>query len=428
MTPPLMKKIAFVPLIAAIAGLLYLPFYGDADLGQMQVQALAGRVEVVRDGETLVVEDRLELEIGDLIRTSDDGAGKLRLIEARKAWLDEDSSVVVTGTKSLESRSGDVIVESLADPIGLSFGEVEVTAGRGRFRIEQALGSAVAASLGGSWRLNAPGQAPLRLESFFQASVPAGRLPRQAKPYQLNDDDRWGAQFEVLASVFDLDQELETRATTLSSQLSAGSSRPGLSYFESLAGEEVPFMSKYLSRPTDDLLIGFTVAQTSRKITSVRAAVDEAFELSDAGGRWGVVAEIMKAREKVLVAQLDTLLVGSGIIAGTGETDSEPVFALTAPGGELQPGAALDEVFPGSDGVIVSDPVVPPGSDPEPPEEGEEPPPGGEEPGEGEEPSDCDSNTECAAEEIIDRLPPSRPSPSPSPSPSGGLLHGVLSD
>lgn len=405
MTPHLMKKIAFVPLIAAVGGLLYLPFSGGNDLGQMEIQAITGRVEVVRAGETIEVDGKMPLKVGDLIRTAGDGAGRLRLTGKRSAWVAASSSVLVSGIRSLASRSGSLLVRS-EDAITVAFGDVKASSSRGIFRVDQGFGSVHAASYGGDWRLAAPGQAPLRLPYLFQAAITAGRLPRATEPYRLAaKGDLWEDEF--LGDVLQLDQDLTSLAAALSTQL--GSSRPGLTYFSSLAGRDVGFMRRYLKRPTAALLIGFTVAQTSRR-QSLATGLERAFQLADEGASWGVVAKILRARETTLVAQLDRLIIGTGIIADGGA--SQPVFALTAPlddSGDV--GSAVPTQGTGDqDTTSTEDPTKDPGVQPTP---GTDPDPNGGNDHSGE-PSDCESEADCAAQDVIDQLPHASPSPSSS--------------
>lgn len=424
MTPALMKKLAFVPLMAAIGGLLYLPFYGHSDLGQMQVQAVTGHVEIIRGNETLTVDGKMELRVGDLIKTAADGAGRLRLTGKRSALLAPSSSILVSSGRSLTSRSGRLLVRS-EDPTSVAFGDVTARADRGTFRIDQGFASVRAASYEGRWHLTSPGQASLDLPYLFQATVTAGQIPRAARPYQLKAGDLWEGQY--LADVLHLDRDLSSLALALSTQL--GSSKPGLSYFGSLAGHDVGFMHRYLGRPTQDLLIGFTVAQTSRK-ERLAAGLDSAFRLKDAGGSWGVVAKILRARQSVLVSQLDRLIVGTGIVAGAGSS-SQPIFALAAP----QPGGSGLSVTSGGSGPNgssqpsgpVADPVDHPVVQPTP-AGGKDPGTGGDQTSGGDndpngQPQDCTSETDCAAQDVINRLPHASPSPSPSPSPGGLIPH-----
>jgi hypothetical protein len=417
-TPHLTKKLAFVPLIAAIGGLLYLPFSGRNDLGQMEVQEIAGHVQVVRSGQALDVDGKLDLRVGDLIRTAADGTARLRLTGKRTAWVDASSSVLIGGGRALTSRSGSLLVRTEGGALNVSVGDVQAASNSGVFRVDQGFGSVKTSSYGGEWHLSAPGQAALRLPYLFEASITAGRLPRASHPYRLQTrGDLWEGEF--LSDVLQLDEDLDGLAAALSTQL--GSSRPGLGYFSSVAGRNVGFMRPYMKRPTADLLIGFTVAQTSHQET-IATRMKRAFSLADDGGSWGVIAKILRARETVLVSQLDRLIVGTGIISDGGGGDSQPVFALAEPaGGSGDPGnAPVPTLVLGDNGTTSELPSTEPVVQPTP---GTNPGPGpgngggGEDPnGNGEDPGDepqCDNDADCAAQEVIDKLPHASPSPSP---------------
>lgn len=406
---PALRKLAFLPLAAAIAGLLYLPFYGNSSLGQMEVRSLGGKVEITRDGTTFTIDGTSPLEAGDLVLTAGDGRAELRLAGDRKVWLAPSSSIKVNGPRSIESRSGGVLASTTAH-MKLSSGNVHASSEGGVLRLDQGVGSARASALEGEMHLRAAGQAPLEVPALFQASVAAGRLPARVVPYALDATDEWDATW--LQEVSDLDEQLEAMAAAFSSQL--GSSRPSLSYFSALAERPVPFMQRYLKRSPADLLIGFTIARTSGG-TAFRQAFKEAFRLADLGGEWGVIASILRSRPPVLLSQLEDLIVGTGL-ASTDVAGAEPVFSLGSdapsevegvPADGLTPVVLVDEVQPGEGANNPEAPADPQGEDrPDRDDSGND-----DDGDDGDQPEECSSEAECTAEEIIEQLPDPPPPP-----------------
>ena len=98
----------------------------------------------------------------------------------------------------------------------------------------------------------------------------------------------------------------------------------------------VDFMRRYLKLPAEELLIGFTVAEHAGDSTLERAFT-RAFDLRDDGGRWGIVASILEAPRGPLVAELEDLVVGTGV-AGGGDVGADDGGLTFASGGEAGPG------------------------------------------------------------------------------------------
>jgi hypothetical protein len=169
-------------------------------------------------------------------------------------------------------------------------------------------------------------------------------------------------------------------------------------------------MRRYLKRSAEDLLIGFTVAENARAV-SMKRAFTRAFQLRDDGGRWGLVATILDAPERKLVAGLEDLIIGTGVAEGDGEDAETPTFAAGDSG-------------PTDGGGNIDDPSNPDPRDDDPTE-----PKDPNDPGDPDEPEDCTSGPECDGQDVTDRIDEFLPDDDPSPTPDGDsppLTDGVL--
>lgn len=314
--PTLLKRVAVaVTAVAVGAGLLLLPGWGEGEIGQMEIRELRGDVVLMRGGETLPVDGSIAIKPGDTIKAVDGRtAAELRLSGDRHALLAGRAAVTIIDEQTMSLQSGSVKAESLGgDHLSLRFDDIEIRpAGPAAvFRVDQGFGFARAASYSGTAVLSRPGERPLELDRLFEASVAGGELPLTTKPYRYDRNDDWDRQH--LQSVMELDENLSTTAASLTNQL--GKKRPGLEFFKGLAGRTVPYVRDFLRQPTQDLLIGFAIAQNSPG-TPAKKAMREAFSLHDAGGRWGVVATILDTRTKPLLAQLNDIVLATGIADG----------------------------------------------------------------------------------------------------------------
>lgn len=374
-------------------------FGGDETLSEMSLQREQGRVQVFRDDEVIDVEEgSVSLELGDVVKTSKNGLAKLRLEGERVAWVadwqSDSGQVEIVNTKTIEAQAGSLLTDA-NDSTKVVFGDVEATSTESLFRVDQGPGSARAGSYAGHLRLKAPGQPTAEFSSYFQTVASAGDL-RPAAPYQLNEEDPWDRLH--LSDVVELETELDGLAGGLANQL--GKERPTLAYFRALAGgRDVSFLRPYLDRPVVDLLIGFTLANNTPSIGLKRAFV-RSFDLLEDGASWGIVAAIMKASHRPLLAQLEDIIVTTGAVAAGGDETTFSVAAAEAVAG----GGAPGDVGPG-DG-------------------GQRPPPGGgggDDPGGGEDPDppepspspECD--VQCEIEKALN------PTPSPPAQPKGSL-------
>lgn len=420
---PLQRRTCFnmirtlsIALTAALiaAGSAYVVFSGSNAIGEMQLRAEAGKVIVLRDGEAIQVEKDTSIQPGDFVTTDSEGAAILRLEGERRVQIAGGSRIAVTSVSSIESDAGDVLAEA-GDSMKVIFGGVTASASDADFRVDLGFGSARAASYSGSVQLSSPGEARLTINRLHEATIAGADLPTSARPLRYDGSDAW--DLALIKDVIDLDEDLETYGESLESQLTRGSARPSLGYFNGLAGRPVPFVAPYLNRGWTDLLIGFAVADNTAG--SLERSFKKAFDLRNQGGRWGVVASIMRAKPKPLLASVQSLFVASGAVGG-GRDGSQPEFTLAAAaelGGSEVAGTTLPGSGPFTDPGNDDDPVS------QPPDGGNKPP---EEPKKEEEPDDCSSGPECDINDIEDKLPvPGDPEPSPSPT-DGPLTNGSL--
>lgn len=394
-----MKKIALCLAAVVVASVSC----GSQDaLGDMELRLEAGVVNVIRDGETIAVEDTLDLRPGDVIVSEPRALATFALeggADARQGEIQGDSRLLIASTTSVEAQEGKVLMR-VSDPTSVMVEGVTARSSDGAFRVDRRFGSVRAASYTGSVHLDAPGEIDLRVRRLFQATIVAGDLPNQARPYQLDPRDPWDQV--LLENVVDLEGQLAALARGFSGQI--GRDRPGLSYFRALAdGADVGFVRGYLSRKPSDLLIGFTIAQRTDR--PLRRAFKQAFGLFDAGARWGVAAAILEVEPRPLVAELKDLILGTGAVAGRGG-GSARFDVAAANAGEAGGGTAP----PSSTNTDISNPPAGP-SDPRDPSKPREP----DDPKDPKDPPECTDDPECTVRELEDELfPDEQPSPSPT--------------
>lgn len=414
-----MKKLAFV-LAATLtaAALIFIPSWGEGELGQMKVREIDGDVVIARAGQRIAVEGTASLKPGDEVYVVDEtGVAMLRLAGERRADLSPDARVKVLDEESLEVASGSIKAETDGDTMSVTFDEVTVTnsIGRASFRVDQGFGYGRAGVYRGGISLAKPGEPSVTVEELFEATTTGGDLPLGTRPYSFREDDPWD-QAE-LAAVITLDQDLERSAASVASQL--GNTRPGLDYFRALAKSNVRFMKPFMQRKVGDLLIAFTVADNSSG--SLAAALRRSFQLHDQGGEWGIVATIMEARPNALLADLGSIVLATGVADGGQQGQGQLDFSLAA---AQEAGSPTTDQPGGGDTPGGSDPGG--GGDPGGGNNG-----GGQPP---EEPQDCQNGAECDIQEGIDEVctgvgvcPTESPGGEENNS-DGPLTEGILGD
>lgn len=391
-----MKKIAIPLILSLLAATACWPFSSD-ELGEMKVkrESDGGRVQIVRDDETINVTDSETLEVGDVVSTSGEGLARVRLLGADNVYLGTDTELRIGTTKAVEGPLHTGTLVAVTDGgLRVSFAGVAATSTGGKFRIDKGLASVRAGAYSGNVKIETPGQPRVELSKLFEVQAAASDLSDR-EPYRLDPSDSWDRVY--LKPIISLDEELTPLARGLRTQL--GGSRPSLPYFETLAKQDVSFMKRYLRRPTIDLLTAFVIANHAPG--SMRSDFVRAFRLNNQGADWAVAAGILDASFDPLVAQLTDIAAATGAV-GAGGTGSEAVFSVAAaqavndagPGGEVvPPGGGGDDPGNGTD----------PGDDP-----GDDP--GGDDPGGGgasPSPPNCGLDPSCVKDQII-------PSPNPS--------------
>jgi hypothetical protein len=386
-----MRKLAIGLCVVLLSASACWPFGDDAPLTEMTLRRESGTVELLRDGEVIGVGDLASLQPGDVVQ-ADRGARAIlrlqgdRIIEI--AAFKTKARVRIANGARIEAQSGNLLARAQAQT-EVVFGDVEASGSGATFRLDRGLASSRAAVYKGRIRLTAPGERSLSVSRLRQASIAVDDVPGMADPYRINADDPWDRQ--LLGHVLDLEEELTLLATGFQNQL--GRQRPTLAFFRALAkGRDVSFMRPYLRRaPATDLLIAFNIALRAQE-DSVKHAFKQAFKWFERGASWGVVAELLNVRGRILIAQIERIIELS-----TKGKDIGPEFTVAA--------AEEAATGPPSDG----------GGGAQPPDDGSEPPDDGggnsPKPKPSEPPDECTDTIDCIAEDI---LPDSSPSPTPS--------------
>jgi hypothetical protein len=382
----------------------------DALSGMQLRRDGGGDVHVLRDGKSISVGSTIEIEPGDIIET-EKGARATFALEGgeddRKATLQPDTRVVVASPTEFEVEAGHALVEVKATTT-TQFDDVTASTSSASYRIDRDFGSTRLGVYVGGVGLDATGQVPLDVNSYFQATVVAGDLPSVAIPYQLRLQDAWDQS--LLKEQVTLEGDLEQLGQGLENQLGLQQRVP-LDYFSELAGgKPVGFMKEYLKRKPTDLLIGFTIARNASG--SLEDAFTDAFGYFDDGAKWSIASAILDVKSKPILASLESLLVATGVIAADGGTtggQAEFSVATAEAANNGQPSA--DSPNTASEQPTGSDPGSDPGGEDPPPNKPDKDPP-----------QECSSSAECGVQDVMDQIP----GPSPSPTGASDLIDGEL--
>jgi hypothetical protein len=395
-----MKRWALPAVTVLLAGAACGPFAPEEVLPEMSLKRISGTVEIIRGGDTIPVDEETDIQREDVIRTQGgDALAKLRLEGDRLLQLKGRGSTVVDSPTSVEIQTGQVLVR--ADEVTrVLVDRVMARASAAHFRVDGGFGSARVSSYSGTVGLESPGQQPLDIRSFFEATVTAGVIPHSTSPYHMQANDPWDAV--ILQKWVSLEEDLKVLSNSLTNNL--GGDRPDSAYFRELAdGKNAGFVKGFLDRRAADLLIGFTIANNSA--SSLKEAFRKAFSLFDAGATWGIASAIMKVEPRPLLAQLGRTILGTGVVVAGGTETGGATFSVaaadfsTSTGGAQAPPASATNTSsdggssgPGDGGSGGSDP-------------------GGGGGGGGEEPGQCQTgDVQCTIDDLTD------PSPEPSPS------------
>ncbi|MGH2775084.1 MAG: FecR domain-containing protein [Actinomycetota bacterium] len=366
-----MRKTALALSLLLIAVTAYAFVGRDEGLSEMTLQRLRGSVTVLRDGRSIEVASESGIEVGDLVRTGPGGRAELRLEGQRRIELAPSSGVDVVGATSVNGVGGSLLGSAEdGDDLSIEFGGVSTHSNEGRFRVDLGTGSSRVGVYEGSASIATPGETAQRVDRFFEAEVAGNDRALQARPLAIDESDAWDQLH--LEAVLLLDERITKLGNGLATQL--GDVRPGLDYFSGLAGGRVDFIGGYLKRErVPDLLIGFTIARTTD--APLAAAFEESFGYRDQGGRWGLIAHIMSAKENRLVAQLSRTILDTGILAADASDEpgfgSESSLAAEASSGAGTPDGSTapptSEGQPGGGGGGETPPGGGGGDDPDPP-------------------------------------------------------------
>jgi hypothetical protein len=345
----MMRRWALPLAIALLAGAACGPLAPEEALPEMSLKRVSGTVEIIRGGDTIPVGEETDIEPEDVIRThGDDSLAKLRLEGDRLLQLKGESSTVVDSPTSVEIQTGQVLVRA-EEVTRVLVDRVMARASAAHFRVDRGFGSARVSSYAGTVALESPGQQPLDIRSFFEATVTAGDIPQSTNPYRMQANDPWDAV--ILEKWVSLEGELKVLSNSLTNNLRGD--RPDIAYFSELAdGRDARFVKGFLDRRVADLLIGFTIANNSA--SSLKQAFRKAFSLFDARATWGITSAIMKIEPRPLLAQLGRTIIGTGVVVAGGTQTGGATFSVaaadfsTSTGGPQAPPTLGDNT--GSDG------------------------------------------------------------------------------
>lgn len=384
-----MKKVVIAALVALMANTACWPFDSGQPLADMTIRREKGTVTVQRAAETLTVEDELAIEPGDVISTTPDSLAEFALKDDRIVLIggQDASSVEVVDESSLESLTGS-LVASVKRPTEVMFGEITVKASESVFRIDKGYSTRTGV-YSGEVRLSTLGEQDVVLGRLYESVAVRNSGLGNADPYSLAVQDPWDRVFAKEA--VEMESQLGPLADGFKGQLQG--ERPGLNYFsvlgEDLAGSsDVSFMRPFLKTPPVDLLLGFNVA-TQIDGMNLEKAFERAMELFEDGGSWGVIAAILHAKPRPLIAQIEKVIDATNAVAQNGQ--SGDAFTLSAAEGATGPVT--------QDPNPIDDPTDPDprDDDPDPPDPDPDPDPDPEEP---EEPEDCANWAECQVNDI----------------------------
>jgi FecR protein len=368
-----MRKLALSLSLALIALTIFAFVDADEGLSEMTLKRLTGDVTVIKGGETREVSDESGIEPGDRISTGSEGRAELRLEGARGIELAPRSQIEVLSTSSIAGRGGSVLGSSdEGDAVTVEFGRVSASSDGGRFRVDLSTGSSRVGVYEGSAAVSAPGETAAPIDRFFQADVAGNERVLEPSPLQIDESDAWDQIH--LNDVLSLDERITKLGDGLATQL--GGARPSSGYFDELVSTPVDFIDGYLrDRRVSDVLIGFTIARNTD--APLQESFERSFEYRNEGGKWGLIARIMDAEERELVAQLGRTIIDTGILAADAD-DEGPAFGADSASREGSRGGTSGGPSPGTStggGSGSSGGTPAPGSggggggEPEPPEQ-----------------------------------------------------------
>ena len=347
-----MRKLALVLSLVLVVATAYAFVDGDEALREMTLKRLRGDVTVLRDGRPLEVFDESGIEPGDRIRTGSDGRAELRLEGLRGIELAPASGVDVVDETSVAGVGGSLLASARGgDVIDVDFGGVSARSRDGRFRVDLGTGSSSVGVYEGSASIVSPGETAESIERFFEREVAGNDRALSARPLGIDEGDAWDQL--LLEDVLLLDERITKLGDGFGTQL--GGARLRLDYFRDLVDRPVNFIDRHLKRkPVPELFIGFTIARNAG--APLADAFEESFRYRAQGGRWGLIARIMGAKEDRLVAQLGRTIVDTGVLVADrgsgfqGESRGNDAGSNNSGPGGSRGGASPNEGGAGGDG------------------------------------------------------------------------------
>jgi hypothetical protein len=281
---------------------------GGSAAQPMQLELLEGTAHVQDASGTRRVEGTEKVSVGDRIVLSDRGIAELTLAEDVAFEL-SGARVHIDNRRQLVLERGKLL--AIADgPVAVKSNPIAVHSTGGTFRVDRTLSTRVAV-YGKQARIEAPGAA-LPIESYYEAVVPSGIVPRSTKPLQIDPSDRWDLRF--LKEAIDVDARLGNLSRGLEAQLAGGT---GPEFYQRVlpTGFQVSLLSGLaLDRKTDELIGSLIAYEAAGEVADGAAMLDQVFGMWREGASWGLVAHRFEVTQSVLFAALLDSVNRAGLV------------------------------------------------------------------------------------------------------------------
>jgi hypothetical protein len=288
------------------------------DAGQpMRLEIVQGTAHIESGSGTRKVDGSDKVAVGNRILLSDKGVAELTLADGVVFEL-SGARVTVDSRRQLRLDRGKALAVA-AGPVVVKSGPISVLSNAGTFRVDRTLSTRVAV-YDKKVRIDGPGSV-LPVDTYYEAVVPAGILPRSTTPLQIDPSDRWDVRF--LKDAIDVDARLANLSRGLEAQLAAGS---GPEFYRRVlpTGFQVGLLSPLASSRKTDVLIGSLIAyEAGKKGKDASPVLDEVFGMWHQGASWGLVAHRFDVAQSVLFS----LLLDSVNRAGLVEEGRGPALA-----------------------------------------------------------------------------------------------------
>lgn len=329
------------------------PGEGEARLevdGRATVERAGGEREVITDRGEVGPGDRVELTEGTGVLTFGGGTR----FELRGPVGDLAATILVVDDVP-ELESGDLLVAS-EDGAQVEADGTVVSVRSGTAKVRRALGMSVAV-YDAEVQVDSAGQAR-SVPALRTLAVPALGRPQPLRPVRYDPGDGWDRRY--LGEAIELGQQLERLAESYTSSLQPGEGRTPGFYKLILPGldDEPAFTEDLidLDRPPGETLVGAAIAELGEEGDFEERWV-EVFSFRDAGAEWGLVALDQAVEREPLVGSVTEAIAASPLaFAPSGPSDDSSTSSTTAP-----------TTVPSTPAPPPADPSPPTPRDPSPP-------------------------------------------------------------